>query len=114
MRARLECAETVSKPTRRRMRSSGVRPMAGFSQVRQLSGRGVADDRKKLAPGRGIGPEAAEHAARYHAHAGLVDTARGHALVSGIDDDADAARLQHLLDRVGDLGGQLLLDLESA
>jgi len=29
-----------------------------------------------------------------------------------LDDDADAARLHHLVDRLGDLRGQLFLDLE--
>jgi len=43
-----------------------------------------------------------------------MHAARGHALVRGIDDDADSARLQHILDGIGDLGGQFLLDLQPA
>jgi hypothetical protein len=34
--------------------------------------------------------------------------------VAGLDDDRDAARLQHVVDRVGDLRRQLLLDLQPA
>ena len=45
--------------------------------------------------------------------AGLVHAARGHALVRRLDDHGDAARLQHLLQRVGDLRRQLLLDLQA-
>ena len=41
-----------------------------------------------------------------------MDAARGHALVRGLDHHGDAAGLQHLLDGVGDLGGELFLDLQ--
>jgi hypothetical protein len=41
-----------------------------------------------------------------------VHAARGHALVAGIDHHRDAARLQHLLQGVGDLRRHLLLDLQ--
>jgi len=42
-----------------------------------------------------------------------VHAARGHALVRRLNHHRDAARLQHLQDRVGDLRRQLLLDLEA-
>ena len=57
--------------------------------------------------------ERAEHLAGDHRHAALVDAARGHALVHRLDHDADAARLQHVVDAAGDLGRHLLLDLEA-
>ena len=57
--------------------------------------------------------EGAQHAAGDHGHPGLVDATGGHALVCGLDHHGDTARLQHLLDRVGDLRGELLLDLQA-
>ena len=45
--------------------------------------------------------------------AGLVHAARGHALVRRLDHHGDAARLQHFLHGVGDLGRELLLDLQA-
>ena len=47
-------------------------------------------------------------------HAALVHAARGHAFVRGLDHHADAARLQHVVDAVGDLRGHLFLHLEAA
>ena len=43
----------------------------------------------------------------------LVHAARRHAVVDRLDDDADAVRLEHLVDRIGDLRGELLLDLQA-
>ena len=43
----------------------------------------------------------------------LADAAIAHAEVSGLDDDRHALGIELLLDRVGDLGGELLLDLQS-
>ena len=42
-----------------------------------------------------------------------MDAARGHALVGRLDDDADAFRIQHVPDAVGDLRRHLFLDLEA-
>jgi len=44
---------------------------------------------------------------------GLMHAARRHALVRRLDDDRDALRLQHLLQRVRDLHRHLLLDLQA-
>ena len=44
--------------------------------------------------------------------AGGVDAAQRHAAVLRLDDDADALRLQNILDRFGDLGGELFLNLQ--
>jgi hypothetical protein len=106
-------ADTVSNPIKKLGVIEALNGLSG-PQVRQLRGRGAADDGEKLAPSRGIGAKAAEHAARHHTHSRLVHAARGHALVCGVDNDANPAWLQHLLDRVGDLGGQLLLYLQAA
>ena len=67
---------------------------------------------QKLLPRRRIVAEAAEHAARHEVGAVLVHAARRHAVVRGLDDDADPLRLEHVVDRVGDLRRQLLLDLQ--
>ena len=40
--------------------------------------------------------------------------AHHHAEVGGLDDDADAARLQRIHDRIGDLVGEALLHLQAA
>ena len=44
----------------------------------------------------------------------LLDAAHHHAEVHGLDDHADAARLDRLLDGLRDLDGEALLDLEAA
>ena len=62
----------------------------------------------------GMVPERAQHAAGDHGHAGAVHAARAHALVTGLQDHRDAVRLQHVVDGVGDLRSQALLDLQPA
>src|SRR6185437_9132647 len=59
------------------------------------------------------GTERAEHTRRHYRHARLVDAARRDALVRRLDDDGDAARLKHFLERVGDLRRHLFLDLQA-
>src|SRR6185437_2821329 len=79
-----------------------------------VSARAVAaDHRQHLASRAGVVAEGAEHPAGYHGHARLVDAARCHALVRRLDHHRDAARLQHVLNGVGDLRRQLLLDLQA-
>ena len=70
----------------------------------------IAD--KKFLAGFGVVAENAEHAARHHGDAGLVDAARRHALVRRFGDDGNAVRLKHLIETGRDLGGHLLLDLQ--
>src|SRR5436305_6222801 len=41
-------------------------------------------------------------------------TAHHHAEMAGFDDDAHALRLDYLLNTLGDLGGEALLDLQTA
>src|SRR5579883_1371907 len=105
MSARLEFAEVVSKPTRRSTISTAVkrrglmaRAVAGEGSVVGLLGRArVADHRQELAPRGGIGAELAEHAARHHGDAGLVDAPSRHALMGRLDADGDALGLEHLV-----------------
>ena len=67
---------------------------------------------EQLPAGARVVAEGAQHATGHHRHPRLVDPARGHALVLRLDDHRHAARIEHLLDRVGDLRGQLFLDLQ--
>ena len=54
---------------------------------------------------------AAWYVGRHGAGAGLADAAHGHAQVLALDDDDDTSGAGDLGHRVGDLGGQPLLDL---
>src|SRR5690606_14774588 len=67
---------------------------------------------EKLAPGRFIVAELAEHAAGHGLHVRLVDATRRHAFMDRFEHDGHAARLQHLGERVRDLRGHLLLNLQ--
>src|SRR5216683_8428792 len=115
MRSRFECAETVSKATRRsRMSSAAVNlPSGWLSDVFATSAARRADHRQHLASGRRIGAKDAEHPARHHADPGLVDAAGGHALMRRLDDHRDALGLQYLIERVGDLRRHLFLNLQA-
>ena len=55
----------------------------------------------------------AEHAAGDEIGAALVDAAADHAMVGRLDDHRHPARIEHLLDGVGDLRRQPLLDLQA-
>src|SRR4051812_10948048 len=57
--------------------------------------------------------KAAEHAAGYKVGVRLVHTSRRHAVMRWLDNDADTLWFQHGVDGVGDLGGQLFLNLEA-
>jgi len=54
-----------------------------------------------------------EQLARDHRHAVFVHATGRHALMRTLDDDRDAARLEHVLNTMGDLGRQRLLDLQA-
>ena len=60
-----------------------------------------------------IGLEQACEAGCHHRDIGLAHSARRHALVPRVDEDGDTARLQCLLNAVGDLRGQCLLRLQA-
>lgn len=63
-------------------------------------------------PRQRIVAEAAQHAARGQIHVRLVHAPRGHAVMRRLYDHADALRLEDLVDRFGNLGGHLLLNLQ--
>src|SRR3546814_191625 len=75
---------------------------------------GLVQEAQELGARARILAEAAEHLRRHHAHPALVDAARGHAFVGGLDHHADAAWLEHAFDHRGDLRGHLFLHLEAA
>src|SRR3954464_1525886 len=83
--------------------------------VASLSRRGsivrIGQPQQLLARQR-IVAEHAEHAAGDEIGPGLVRAARGHAVMRRLDDDPDTFGPQHIVDRVGDLRGHLLLDLK--
>src|SRR5690606_28199065 len=70
-----------------------ARPRAA-SDVGQLTCSRIADHRQELAAGRRVVAKDADHRAGHHGDAGLVDAARGHALVRALDDHGDALGLQ--------------------
>src|SRR3954467_7746952 len=65
---------------------------------------------KLLACGRVL-TKGAQHAARHHRGPVLANAAGRNTGGGGLDDDRHSAGLEHLVDRVGDLGREPLLDL---
>src|SRR5438445_785639 len=102
----------ASNATRRRSISTES-TISPAKRKLQSSNRRTSYHGQELAPSLAIVAEGAQHAAGHHGDVGLVHAARGHALVRRLDDHGDAARLQDLLQRVGDLGRELLLDLQA-
>src|ERR1700746_1051588 len=76
---------------------------ASRSDVVELGAARSADHRQHLAPAERVIAKRPEHPAGHHRDAGLVDTARGHALMGRLDHHGDPLGLQHLVERVGDL-----------
>lgn len=72
------------------------------------------DQREEFAPGLGTIAELAEHVAGDGGGVLLFDTPHHHAEVACLDHNADAPRLERILQRLGDLGGEALLDLKPA
>src|SRR5580704_16896784 len=70
------------------------------------------DERQELLPGLGLIAKHAQHPAGDKVGATLADAPVDHAMMRGLDHDGDPARFQDLLDRVGDLRGEPLLDLQ--
>src|SRR3569833_382114 len=68
---------------------------------------------QKLHTGAGVLAERPGHPAGHHRNTALVDTACGHALVSCVNHDSHPTRLEHIVDAVRDLRGQLFLDLKT-
>ena len=86
----------------------------GRAQAQRCVAALDVDEAQELRARAGVGAECAEHFAGDHGHAALVHAARRHALMNGVDDHADAARLEHLVDAGCDLRGELFLHLEAA
>src|SRR5690606_4721691 len=72
----------------------------------------AVNEAQKLCSRACIVAEGAQHFACDHRNAALVHAASGHALMDGVDDDADTTWLENFVDAVSDLSGELLLDLE--
>src|SRR5690606_30095498 len=91
-----------------------TRRPCGKAGAKRVLAPGLVEEAQELGAGARVVAEAAEHLRGHHAHPALVDAARGHALVAGLDHHAHAARRQHLLDALRDLRGHLFLHLEAA
>src|SRR5690606_13998134 len=92
------------------------RKTRGSSRSREesLLPPGLVEEAQELGARAGVLAEAAEHLRGDHAHPALVDAARGHAFVRGLDHHTHAARRQHPFDAMRDLRGHLFLHLETA
>ena len=73
----------------------------------------VSDHLHKLSAGSCVITKYPKHAACHHLDVGFIDTASSHALVLALDDNGNSARLQYLVNTIGNLCGQLLLNLQS-
>src|SRR5262249_43826134 len=83
----------------------------GFAMIAwAVIDRSSIDHRENLLSRQRIVAQATQHAARDQVGVRLVDATRGHAMMRRLDDDADALRLENIVDGVGDLGRHLLLD----
>ena len=82
--------------------------------VAQALGRAPFEVGEELGAGAVAGPEQPEHGRRGHDRPGLADAAHDRAQVGRLDDDADALRLEPVLEELRDLLGEPLLDLEPA
>src|SRR4051812_25444348 len=71
------------------------------------------DGRQEFLTGLGLGPEYSQHTAGDHRHIRFVHTPRRHAFVGGLDNNADAKRLQHAAEAFGDLRRHLFLNLQT-
>src|SRR5689334_11237685 len=69
---------------------------------------------QKLLSRRRVVPKGPEHAARHHRNPVLAYSTARYAGVRGFDDHPNAARVQDLVDGVGDLRRQPLLHLKTA
>src|ERR1700674_416197 len=76
--------------------------------------RSLADQRQEFSSRFFFVAEAAEHGRRYRGRMLFLDAAHHHAQMAGLDDYADALRFDGVLDRLRNLRGQPLLDLQAA
>jgi hypothetical protein len=73
----------------------------------------LADQGEELGAGFLFLAETAEHRGSDGGRVLFFDATHHHAEVAGFDDDSDALGLDHFLDRLGDLGGEALLNLQA-
>src|SRR5208282_6558638 len=76
--------------------------------------RALADQGQEFGSGFLFVAEAAEHGRRYRRRMLFLDASHHHAEMPGLDDHADALGIDSVLDGLGDLRGQALLDLQAA
>ena len=76
-----------------------------------VSGVRISNHLHKLSAGSRVVTECSDHAAGHHFDIGFVYTTSRHALVLGFDDNGNAARFQGVINAIGDLCGQFLLNL---
>src|SRR2546426_1332706 len=89
--------------------ASPPRPLGPFNCA---SGLLPFHEIQKFGTGPRVAPERAEHAGRDHLAAGRLDAPHLHAEMARLDHDADTPGRQDGAQRLGDLPGQLLLDLQ--
>src|SRR5580704_883577 len=86
---------------------------SAFSRVRRLNPvRALADEREKFLASFMLGPEATQHGRRYCRGMLFLDAPHHHAQVPRFNHHSDALRFDDFLNRLGDLRGQALLNLE--
>src|SRR5688500_1929245 len=76
--------------------------------------RAMLDQLEELHAGAGVVTEDAQHSAGHRKRILLLDTAHGHAEMGAFTDDRDAARVDLLANRLRNLVGHPLLDLQPA
>jgi len=87
----------------------------GMSATLLATGRVRApDDAEKFSARARIGSEVPKQLTRDHRDAVLTHTTRCHAMMRCLDDHADAFRLEHILNAMGDLCGHGFLYLQAA
>src|SRR5438552_974891 len=83
---------------------------AGSGAIDRL---GAAHQVEELGSGARVAAEGAEHARGHHVAARRLDPPHLHAQVARLHDDTDTPGGERLVERLGDLPGQLLLELQA-
>ena len=96
------------------MCASGSRLQGGWKSLAGGLSERVSDEGKKFAPGLRVGPKRSQHAARHHHDTLFLDASCRHTMMRRLDHNADAAGMDDLIQRVGDLRSHFLLDLQTS
>src|SRR5207249_4802515 len=96
---RTTCIPRLVAHRRRRGRSPGRRPSRAQSSQREAA---AVHEPEELIPGLAVVPERPAQRAGHRLRILLLDAAHHHAEVIGLDHHADAERLEHAAERVGD------------